>query len=362
MKIKIKPYDMLFFRNSKPFRKGEDTWADSMALPNLTTIYGALRTCYFAEHPEEIDFASKNNDPTRDLKINQVCYLYDENEVLYPAPKDLVMKKNMSRADKFEMEKRKKYKTVKLKCKEFKDIQCSLKMANNIEHFFTSETEVEEIPMGLISKDELMYYSYNYEEICLRSLKDMVVFEEKIGIAREDGKRSAQKSMLYRISQVRYEKLEIIVDFDGLDIPKEGLLKLGGKGNAVHYNEINLELINNEEINETVDYIKLYLTTPAIFKNGWLPDFINPRTLRGEFLGREVKLISACVGNYVFVGGFDIRAGKEKDSFRAVPAGSIYLLEIPEFIMENSILSVSLESELSNQGYGKAFMIKGDLS
>ncbi len=362
MKIKLKPYDMLFFRNSKPFRKGEDTWADSMALPNLTTIYGALRSCYFAEHPDEIILANKNNDPTRNLIINQICYLYDGNEILYPAPKDLAMKKNISRADKFEMEKRKKYKTVRLKCKEFNDIHCSHKRDNNIEHFFTSETEVEEIPMGLISKDELLYYSCNYEEVCLCSLKDMFISEEKIGIAREDSKRSAQKSMLYRISQVRYEKLEIIVDFDGLDIPKEGFLKLGGKGNAVHYKELNLELINNEEINETVDYIKLYLTTPAIFKNGWLPDFINPHTLRGEFLCRQVRLLSACVGNYVYVGGFDINAGKEKDSYRAVPAGSIYLLEIPKFEMENAIISVSLKSELSNQGYGKAFMIKGDLS
>jgi CRISPR type III-B/RAMP module-associated protein Cmr3 len=241
MKIKLKPYDMLFFRNSKPFRKGEDTWADSMALPNLTTIYGALRSCYFAEHPDEIILANKNNDPTRNLIINQICYLYDGNEILYPAPKDLAMKKNISRADKFEMEKRKKYKTVKLKCKEFKDIYCSLKKDNNIEHFFTSETEVEEVPMGLISKDEFLYYSCNYEEVCLRSLKDMFISEEKIGIAREDSKRSTQKSMLYRISQVRYEKLEIIVDFDGLDIPKEGFLKLGGKGNFT-YKELSQDI------------------------------------------------------------------------------------------------------------------------
>ena len=361
MKIRIKPYDMLFFRDPKPFNKGEDTRADSMVLPNLTTIYGALRTCYFADHPGKLDLANEKDDPTRNLKINQVCYLYDGNEVVYPAPRDLVIEKNMSRAEKNEMERSKKYKTIKLKCKDFKDIESSLKKYNNIEYFYTSETEVEELPMGLISKDELLYYSCNYEEIYLRSLKDMFMSEEKIGIAREDSKHSAKDNLMYRISQVKYEELEIVVNFDGLDIPEEGYLRLGGQGNAVHYKPLNLELTKNEEVNEIVDYVKVYLTVPAIFDNGWLPDFIDPSTLKGEFLGEEVELLSACVGNFISVGGFDMKTSKEKVIYRAVPAGSIYLFKIPNFKLKNAISQVSLGSKLSDLGYGKAFIMKGDL-
>lgn len=361
MKIRIKPYDMLFFRDSKPFSKGEDTRADSMVLPNLTTLYGALRTCYFAEYPGKLDLANEKDDPTRNLKINQVCYLYDGNEVLYPAPRDLVIEKNMSRSEKNEMERSKKYKAIKLMCKDFKDIESSLNKYNNIEYFFTADTEVDEIPMGLISKDELLYYSCNYKEIYLRSLKDLFILEEKIGIAREDSKRSAKDTMMYRLSQVRYKKLEIVVDFEGLDIPDEGYLRFGGQGNAVHYKPLDIDLTKNEEVNETVDYIKIYLTAPAIFENGWLPNFIDPSTLKGKFLGEEVRLISACIGGYVSVGGFDMKAGEEKANYRAVPAGSIYLFRMPNFRLDNAMMPVSLESKISKQGYGKAFILKGDV-
>jgi CRISPR-associated protein Cmr3 len=36
MEIKIQPLDTLFFRDGKPFEKGENTWADGMMLPNPT--------------------------------------------------------------------------------------------------------------------------------------------------------------------------------------------------------------------------------------------------------------------------------------------------------------------------------------
>ena len=52
MILELQPLDTLFFRDGKPFNKGEENWADAIFPPFPATIYGALRTAYFNEHIE----------------------------------------------------------------------------------------------------------------------------------------------------------------------------------------------------------------------------------------------------------------------------------------------------------------------
>jgi CRISPR-associated protein Cmr3 len=68
----------------------------------------------------------------------------------------------------------------------------------------------------------------------------------------------------------------------------------------------------------------LYLATPTIFDQGWLPKWIDTSTLEGEYRGVKVKLIAATIPRYQTIGGWDVAHNKPKPTVRAVSAGSVY--------------------------------------
>ncbi|MEN3045343.1 MAG: type III-B CRISPR module-associated Cmr3 family protein, partial [Candidatus Hydrothermales bacterium] len=68
--------------------------------------------------------------------------------------------------------------------------------------------------------------------------------------------------------------------------------------------------------------------THAIFEKGWIPRWINEKTLIGDFEGIQLKLIACVVGKYVRVGGWDIARGEPKPMYKAVPAGSVYYFRV----------------------------------
>ena len=95
MIIKIDVIDTLFFRDGKPFGSSDDNWANSLHFPNLSTIYGAIRSTYFAQNNFDITLANTNQDPTKDLQINGI-YFYDNKEenILFKVPQDLYIVEN----------------------------------------------------------------------------------------------------------------------------------------------------------------------------------------------------------------------------------------------------------------------------
>jgi len=77
---------------------------------------------------------------------------------------------------------------------------------------------------------------------------------------------------------------------------------------------------------------KTYLATPAVFANGWRPDWIAPTTLTGTWPGGpSMRLVSIALGEGSLIGGFDLAQGdgpgRSRGSHHAVPAGSVYFFE-----------------------------------
>lgn len=109
MLIEIKALDTLFFRDGKPFTMGENHWTDSLFPPNMSTIYGAIRTAYFMQNMEVFEKLRMNNelntekDPTRKLEIKRLIYRInkgDNSGFYYSMPLDLVALKNKSEEEK----------------------------------------------------------------------------------------------------------------------------------------------------------------------------------------------------------------------------------------------------------------------
>ncbi|NLC11746.1 MAG: type III-B CRISPR module-associated protein Cmr3 [Firmicutes bacterium] len=344
MLIKVEALDTLFFRDGKPFTMGQETWADGVFPPYPSVLYGALRSAYFAEHIAELKKANQKDDPTAGLKIKGI-FLEIENDPCFPLPLDCVEEKN-NESDQV---------AFQLKLKEN-----TMVSSVPTPYILDSDrnTQVENVQGGYLNDlDFRRYLNAAMNEFYYYKLSDYVVVEEKIGIARDRTTYTAERAKLYRITLRRLNNVSIIIDFDGLELPESGFLKLGGEGKAAAYESIkslpslSLELKSNR--------FKLYLATPAIFKNGWLPGWINPRTLEGMYGGLRLKLLSAAVGKHVNIGGFDIEKGRPKPMRRAVPEGSVYFFELlegePARVMD--LMHYKCISEYNpEQGFGISFV------
>lgn len=368
--IQIEALDTLFFRDSKTFIKGEDTWADTMFPPYPSVIYGALRSAYFAENIKELGKAAENDDPTKDLAIKSIC-LKQGNDFYFPLPLDCVQEKGWSRTVK-----KNKVFVINPNAME-KEILSSCPVREIVQN--ADDTQIENVSDGILRESILEKYlkGTNEKEFCIKKRSDYLTTEPKIGIARSQCTHTSDEGMLYRVGMNRLEsklkddkanKLSIIVDFEGLDIPEKGMMKMGGEGKAVKYQEENSISIDKPEI--TSGKFKLYLSTPAIFEKGWLPK--DCRLENGEFIwdltltenGNEyhfkLKLLTAAIGKPVSIGGWDIKNKRPKTMRKAVPAGSVYYFELLEGDISNlhgqSISDEFMDTDYRKQGFGIAYV------
>ncbi len=352
MKIEITPIDTLFFKDAKPFNMEDETWADSYFPPYPSVIYGALRTLYFSNHIDELEKANTDEDPTKNLVIKNISYkIYkNKNRLLgyyYPSPSSLVQFKNRHVNEKNRENREKLYKVTELKSNNKKFISSS-----NLDCFFMNDLEIENISNGIIGKSDLEIFLQGYtEEIEVRKLEDMILSENKIGIRINSSTNSVKDECLYRMNMLRMDKVRICIELEGLDIPSNGFIKLGGEGKSCVYKELaDKEKMFNCDLKEK--RFKIYLATPTIFKNGWIPSWIDKDSLEGEYKGIKVKLLSVCIGKHEYVGGYDIKNKCPKEMMKAVPAGSIYYFQLKEGNIEG-VMDVFNGKSIAECGFGK---------
>lgn len=345
MLIKIDALDTLFFRDGKPFTMGQETWADGIFPPHPSTVYGALRSAYFADHVGELNKANCEDDPTMGLVIKGM-FLEIENDLCLPLPLDCVKEKGKSENDR---------ETFLLKLKE-NTIVSNMSMPYVLHG--QKDIEVKTIHTAYLDNRAFKkYLDMIMKEFYYMNLSDYVLTEEKIGIARDRHTNIATEGKLYRVDLCRLDNVSIIIDFEGLDLPGEGFLKLGGEGKVVAYKQ--LQNLPDFKPNLEGNWFKLYLLTPSIFKGGWLPGWIDTKTLEGTYKGLRLKLLSAVVGRHISIGGFDIKKGRPKPMRRAVPAGSVYYFELLKGELDdvtNLMHYKSISEYDAEQGFGVSFV------
>ena len=354
MIIQIDPLDTLFFRDGKPFRMGEDTWSNSIFPPSPSVIYGALRGAYFATHIDELKKANREDDPTKDLEIKGI-YLKINDEFYFPMPMDCVKQKDSQKSEGFI--------SLPTSKKEF------VSNYPKLDKILISNNKVENIQNAIL--DIITFEDYlngTVNKIVYSKIDDYLINEPKIGIALSSQTHSSQEGMLYRVDMKRLEnnkgeKINIVVDFEKLDLPKEGLIKFGGEGKAAKYSEYkeNNIAIDFSEFKDNDNQFKIVLTTPAIFKNGWLPDWIDEDNLKGEYRKLKLKLLTAAIGKPIHIGGFDIKEKKPKPMYKAIPAGSVYYFELEDGDIEevkNIFHQKTISDIYPEQGFGIVYVGK----
>ncbi|PSJ75858.1 type III-B CRISPR module-associated protein Cmr3 [Sphingobacteriales bacterium UPWRP_1] len=348
MELRIEPLDTLFFRDGKPFSMGEETWADSHLLPSPSVIYGMLRTAIATQNG--IPFEDINDLLGKEVFSIIGIYYRANNQIVLPMPLDLVSYDKEAYIIKAENE-AKEYEVKPLEIRKienaiFSSIKSAIKsyllVAKNLE-------QVDAIEDGMIISTELSKYLAN-EILTTKAIKltDFLMKEPKIGIARDDMMRNADEGMLYRVDMKRPKEFQIGVVFH-LTIPlnPNTILKLGGEGKTINLLATRIPTKIAAQNIVFNNRFKIYFATPAILLNGQ-PDLSK--------LGIEAKLVAACVGKPISLGGFDLKEKKAKQMYRVVPAGSVFYYETPNDVtILNDKQGTPLSDEQAEQGFGIAY-------
>jgi CRISPR-associated protein Cmr3 len=375
MLIKIRPLDTLFFRDGKPFTKGEDNWATTTFPPSPSVIYGALRSSYFSHHIDELPKAAEKDDPTKNLRITAFYFADSENNIYLPLPEDCIQKKDQKTSG------------LLLNLVKIEGIVSSCPANYCLKPPKLKDNgQVERINDGLIKLDSLNEYLKGKKKtfqikqekkknngkasFSIIKLQEKVLLEPKVGIGldRKKGTADTETGLLYHVSMNRLKDFYIMIEFDGLELEKKGLLKLGGEGKVVSYDKEKELIFNVDKLKFEDNKFKLYLSTPGIFDNGWFPGWLDQKTLRGTYTDPQTKeeieleLLTAAIGKYKSQGGFDMKKKRPKPMYRMVPSGSVYYFKVLNRDTAQQAYDILNRKAISDvykeQGFGLAYVGK----
>ncbi|MGI6393635.1 MAG: type III-B CRISPR module-associated protein Cmr3 [bacterium] len=347
MRIEIKPFDTLFFRDGKPFTMGENNWADGLFPPPPSVIYGALRATYFAHHPNELSKANQSEDPTKNLKINDISYVSNSTN-FYPVPANLAIEETN----------KKNYRATKLKMKEVTSsaavkVMCSepgKKVESSSGVFFT-DTSLANYLTNNLDLEKLNNKSKN-----IFKMSELILTEPKIGIGRDYNTKTSESGKLYRLGMKRLKGFSILVDFEGLELPENGLLRFGAEGKTSSYQKSNIYSTDFNLSDEKLTRFILYFSTPAVFKNGWFPDFFNDK-LECVINDVSCKILSLSMEKPLLLGGWDMEKNQPKAMQKFIAPGTVYVLETDREISAKEVYDhfsapQMCEESYAKQGYG----------
>jgi CRISPR-associated protein Cmr3 len=385
--IMIKPEDTIFFRDGKPFEMGVDNFSHFVFPPFPPTFYGALRTAIISSNATienflkgEIDKSLKDivgdkaNPGSLEIKgpfLFHIDYRTEFKSVFIPLPYDLLEYKNYSENE-----------TTFVKIVPdnssylYSNLKYKITPARPREETEAKEPEEKYINIRDLMREYFLEDTFNGEDIFskARSKTEIFEIERKVGIKLDKSTKSAEENYLYSASHIRLKEgfgFLIEVNIDNELLPKEGYLRIGGETRVAEFKEIdfNLSSITKDIVNNLPklngDFLlEFILLTPAVFKNGWFPDFLSQNEegfLKGKLGEIDLTLKSAVLGKPLYIGGFDLAKGYPKEMKKAVPAGSVYYFKVENvfdsdkvsaFIGEHNFSSIETEPLYKKQGFG----------
>lgn len=319
--LKISPLDTLFFRDGKPFNRGEDNWAESLVLPNPSVLWGSIFSMLWSKGIVSLKERSKLN----------LARLYLENQsgdFLIPAPLELFLDKRQNREVGFRREHHSLAPFPSGSANYFKkneDLEGVVEINNDIE---------VEAPEGYYIS--LSAFLYNYS--AFHRLHAIDFFEgadfsypnSKIGIGRNDYTKTAEDGALFRVNMIEYsESVALIAEFNtNIDFPPKGLIKLGGEGKIASFEVIKQPLVS-QQLDAQQIQMRTELGAQNVFKIFFMAPLIPSMSLFDLFHQDGFELIAGVAGKPVSVGGFDYEEQKPKIMRKAVPAGSVFYIYKP---------------------------------
>lgn len=307
--ITIKAKDTLFFRDGKPFSMGGETFAQGLFPPPPSVIYGAIRSTYIARQLSRGVSLSDAIEKSEALYIHSFGLKIGSDRQM-ACPKDLIVPNT------------KKYETRELHLIE------APSNSNNKTPYTLKSKISEKTVNGLFLMDALNIEDYiagNPGNLPVQKLSEFMISEPKVGIARNPHSHAAAEGRLYRMQFNRLSgkgkreinDLSFEIGFEGIELSEKGWLTLGSDRRIASYE--TTDAIYPKRVKLDSARFKIYLSTPAVFKEGWIPQ---------AFLKEnDLELLTAAIGKPLSIGGWDIKKKRPKPMIKAVPEGSVYYVE-----------------------------------
>lgn len=378
MKLFLQPNDTFFFRDGRPFTKGEQSEGNSIFPPLPSTVLGALRTEYIAEFGSLSLFYSGEmkgvigtpESLCNAIRLRGIFFASSRDnqlEMFFPVPLDLIYKKSDETDRNIPLH---------LLGPTPKNFESDGVIDNPLT--WSARESIDSDADGLLRLGAIRrYLQGNDSNLLLTDRATLVEREPKTGITRSVDTLSSEEHMLYRIDMSRFKNSDgnygFIVDYEcPKSLPQKGLLKLGGEGKSFFYRDIDFDansLSNHLQKVKTAiqstGRFKLYFVTSTIFQQGWLPSWLNSNTLSGDYPMQSMspislKLIASAVGKPIPVGGWNMAKGEAKPTYRAVPAGSVYYFELSDKNRIDDLITAfhyqNISDERSEEGFGLALI------
>ena len=187
--------------------------------------------------------------------------------------------------------------------------------------------------------------------------------EDRTSLMLDDRTGTASDGMLFTTHFTRlrpgYGLLVSVDNAPGLE--EKGVLRLGAEQRPVAYVDTRAPLPDFGGIAARITTrFRLVLASPAPFREGWKPDFLT-EGFEGRLGNCRVRMVAAAVGRYEHVGGWDLARNRPRDARRAVPAGSVYFLDLLDgdpggLAAAHGISLFSPDDSRARQGLGLAFI------
>lgn len=339
--IFIEPSDVWLFRDGRPFTPDERGRAVSLFPPTPRTMQGVIRSARLAQSAASFtdqstwppDVGGPNDFGQLRLRGPILAKRVGPNyERLFPLPLDVTKLKSGWHV---------------LSPSEQK-LQANWPSSGLKALLPPPDSEPEKFETGWLCEEAFLAYlrrrECHWEPF---AQKDLFESEPRFGVQIDSGPKQQVEGRFYQIGFVRPAKgVGLLVEVDGIKFPRadlpSGLLQLGGEARAGYYATVekSMGFPPEERLSGGAQPLrfKLYLATPAIFKNGWLPEWIDCTRLQGERDGVALELVAAAVGKPQPIGGRDLtQSDQQRPIHRAVPAGSVYFFTTqakPEKVFE----------------------------
>jgi len=336
----IEPLDVLMLRGNKSFGDSGEHGASSMP-PSPSVLAGALRSFWLADL--DVNFAkfSNSNNPSHPddfaepiqsqlgtplhprgfrLAGSGIARRVDGKlQRIYPIPADLVIQKEAKDAP--------------------KPTIYALKPTTLAEGLLSNLAEGQLVPMlqapaGKAESgywlSEVGYFAYiqgkKPQQSDLIKSNELWQSDWRLGIALDSNTRTASDGQLYTTEACAFKKdVYLVADISGApDFPLTGNLRLGGDGRGAGFRTEKFALA--PQVLPKNGKLKLILTSPAIFAEGWkLPG--QDEQGRIHFEGGSARIVTASVPRHQVISGWNLAAWEPKPAERVVPMGSVYWLD-----------------------------------
>lgn len=158
--------------------------------------------------------------------------------------------------------------------------------------------------------------------------------DHRVGVGLDAEQGRAADGRLFSVQAVAMQKREtsgfdvgFLASISGADLPKRGLLRLGGDGRGAELHPTApTELTADHAALCSQRRCRIVLTTPGLFTDGWrLPGC--DADGRFNLHGVHGKLVCAAVPRSETISGWDLARHEPKAAQRVAPSGSVYWVD-----------------------------------